>query len=206
MFIYILCSSAWGESWGPGLHGRWLGTAWCWPHPCVCSCFGKRVLSFLFSAALSSFCACPPESNPGTGLVSPETEMGAVGMGARPNPASFTLSSPITLPKPELEGGCDPAVCSMPWAGGASCRAEGCGTKREEPGCPEAVVGKNHAGTAGRVCPMHKEQVWTAKTSKLQMGNSVVLYGSLTSKCADEFCFLCCCYFLTVVSMNVFGT
>lgn len=37
---------------------------------------------------------------------------------------------------------------------------------------------------------MHKEQVQTAKTSKIQMGNSPVLYGSFTSKCADEFSFL----------------
>lgn len=94
----------------------------------------------------------------------------------------------------------------MSWARGASYWARGRDIKREESGCPKAVEGKDHAGTAGSVSPMHKEQVQTVKTSKIQMGNSSVLYGSLTSNCADELSFLYFCYFLTAVSMNVFGT
>lgn len=54
-----------------------------------------NVLFPVFSfPALSSFCACPPESNPSTGLLSPERQI--VGLSVRLIPSSLTSSSPIT--------------------------------------------------------------------------------------------------------------
>lgn len=99
----VLCSSVGGQSWGPGLAGK----AAAGQTPVL------DVASFPICSlpALSSFCACPPESIPGTGLVSPETELGIAGLGVRPKPPSFTLSSPVASPKPELGGSYSPAVC-----------------------------------------------------------------------------------------------
>lgn len=99
----VLCSSVGGQSWGPGLAGE----AAAGQTPVL------DVASFPICSlpALSSFCACPPESIPGTGLVSPETELGIAGLGVRPKPPSFTFSSPVASLKPELGGGFNPAVC-----------------------------------------------------------------------------------------------
>lgn len=113
--------------------------------------------------ALSSFCACPPESIPGTGLVSPETELGIVGLGVRPKPPSFTLSSPDTSPKPELDGGYSPAVCP-----GQGKHPAGRRMRHRVKSCESlALLQQTHRvcrggrcwGLAGRVCPTHKEQM-----------------------------------------------
>lgn len=72
---------------------------WHWVPPGMGTFLGDTTLGNVFFPifslpAFSSFCACPQESNPSTGLLSPERQI--VGLSVRSNLSSLTPSSPTT--------------------------------------------------------------------------------------------------------------